>query len=46
MLLSRYNVENPKDENEIKAEPCPKPAVKAETLSTTGKGSYSHEIGT
>ena len=30
MLLSRFNVENPKDENEIKAEPCPKPVVKAE----------------
>ena len=30
MLLSRYNLENPKDENEIKAQPCPKPAVKAE----------------
>ena len=37
MLQSRYNVENPKDESEIKAEPCPKPPVKAEPCQPLAK---------
>ena len=37
MLQSRYNVENPKDESEIKAKPCPKPPVKAEPCQPLAK---------
>ena len=37
MLLSRYNVENPKDKSKSKAEPCPKPPVKAEPFQPLAK---------
>ena len=44
MFLSRYNVENPKDENEIKAEPCPKPAVKAEPCQPPAKEAVAMKV--
>ena len=44
MLLSRYNVENPKDENEIKAEPCPKRAVKAEPCQPPAKEAVAMKV--